>query len=270
MLSFDNRDWRVEADFVYVDEEYRADLGFVPRKDFFKTEQSLTRRFYPKNGSISNHSFSASAENYWQPTASYKHTDHSYSLGWSVNFNSRARLNATLENNYILLDDAFDPTRTSGATPLPANTDYNFNQFGVSFDSNYTKLLTYSAETSIGEFFNGESFSIGVELGLRVQPKVNLSLALSYDGIRLPDPYADADLWLATATSEITFSKKLFWSTLIQYSKQRDNIGINSRLQWRFAPLSDLFLVYNDNYYTDHYSAKFRSINLKLSYWLNL
>jgi hypothetical protein len=42
-------------------------------------------------------------------------------------------------------------------------------------------------------------------------------------------------------------------------------------LQWRFAPLSDLFLVYNDNYYTQGgILPNFRSINLKLTYWLNL
>ena len=43
--------------------------------------------------------------------------------------------------------------------------------------------------------------------------------------------------------------------------------GINSRLQWRFAPLSDLYLVYNDNYFTnDKITPQLRSINLKLTY----
>jgi hypothetical protein len=35
-------------------------------------------------------------------------------------------------------------------------------------------------------------------------------------------------------------------------------------------PLSDLYLVYNDNYFTkDQLRPKFRSINLKLTYWIN-
>jgi len=46
--------------------------------------------------------------------------------------------------------------------------------------------------------------------------------------------------------------------------------GKNSRLQWRFAPLSDLYLVYNDNYFTGDFGPRFRSINLKLTYWLNI
>jgi hypothetical protein len=86
----------------------------------------------------------------------------------------------------------------------------------------------------------------------------------------LPEPYASADIWLVTPKIDITFNKKLFWSTLVQYSNQRANLGINSRLQWRFAPLSDLYLVYNDNYFTETFAPRFRSINLKLTYWLNL
>ena len=31
-------------------------------------------------------------------------------------------------------------------------------------------------------------------------------------------------------------------------SNQIDGFGINSRLRWRFTPLSDLYLVYNDSY----------------------
>ncbi|MGA0212184.1 MAG: hypothetical protein ACO3JH_04225, partial [Flavobacteriaceae bacterium] len=65
-------------------------------------------------------------------------------------------------------------------------------------------------------------------------------------------------------------NKQLFWSTLVQYSNQTENLGINSRIQWRFAPLSDLFLVYNDNYFSEALIPTFRSINLKFTYWLNL
>lgn len=51
---------------------------------------------------------------------------------------------------------------------------------------------------------------------------------------------------------------------------QTTELGINSHLQWRFAQLSDLYLVYNDNYFTETFSPRFKSINLKLTYWLNL
>ena len=57
----------------------------------------------------------------------------------------------------------------------------------------------------------------------------------------------------------------------LQYSNVSKNFGINSRLQWRFAPLSDLYIVYNDNYlYENSLIPSLRSISFKLSYWLDL
>ena len=106
---------------------------------------------------------------------------------------------------------------------------------------------------------------------MRIQPRFLLTLQWDFNRVVLPNPYPTANIVLVSPKVEYTFSKKLFWSTLIQFSNQMDNLGINSRLQWRFAPLSDLFLVYNDNYYTHGtIQPNFRSINLKLTYWLNL
>ena len=105
---------------------------------------------------------------------------------------------------------------------------------------------------------------------LALQPWVGLSMGLGYERIRLSDPYADADLWVLSPGVDITFSTSLFWSMLVQYSTQQDSFGVNSRLQWRFAPLSGLYLVYNDNYFTDRFSPRYRSLTLKVTYWLNI
>jgi hypothetical protein len=55
-------------------------------------------------------------------------------------------------------------------------------------------------------------------------------------------------------------------------------MNINSRLQWRFKPVSDLFLVYTNNYFAQNipnypvnsFAVKNRAIVLKLTYWLNV
>ena len=270
ILYYDDRLWRFAADFVYVDEDYQADLGFVPRKDVFKTGQSATRRFYPKKGTISSHSLGALAVNFWRPNQNYRHTDYTYRLSYDIAFTNQATFGVQLLNNYIYLTNSFDPTRTEGALPLPGEMGYTFSQANAEYVSNPSKLFSYTASASAGEFFNGHQYSIGGQLNYRWQPWANFSVAVNYDKILLPDPYPSADLWLVSPRAEVTFSKSLFWSTLVQYSNQRDNIGVNSRLQWRFAPLSDLFFVYNDNYFSNQFAPKFRSVSLKLTYWLNI
>ena len=46
-------------------------------------------------------------------------------------------------------------------------------------------------------------------------------------------------------------------------------MNINTRLQWRYKPASDFFLVYTDNYYTLPFSVRTRAMVLKFNYWLN-
>lgn len=269
-LTFNKRKYNFTTDFVYVDREFRSDLGFVPRRDVFKQNNSIRRYFYPHNNSINRHSIGFLSILYFRPTLDYKRTDHNLILSWMPEFKDLSTLDIRLSNNYIFLSAPFDPTRSKDALPLPGDKGYYFNQVSAEYISSNARLLTFTARTEAGQFYNGHNFSARTAISFRIQPWVLLGLNLNFDGINLPDPYPNANLWLVTPIIDVTFSKSVFWSTLVQYSNQRDNLGINSRLQWRFAPLSDLYLVYNDNYFTNEFGPKFRSINLKVTYWLNI
>lgn len=268
---YNKNNWLLISDWVYVDNDFQADLGFVPRTDIFKVGNSIQRFFYPKNRNVINRqSGQLLLINYWRPTLDFKLSDYLFRASWVLDFKNQANLTTHFINQYIYLTGDFDPTRTEGGVPLSGNKGYRFNQINAIYTSNNTRLLTYSLNTTLGQFFNGNRYSVGGTIAYRVQPWAQFSLNINYDGIRLPEPHSKADLWLVTPRIDITFNKSLFWTTLIQYSNQRDNLGINSRLQWRYAPLSDLYLVYNDNYFTNNFEPRFRSINLKVTYWLNL
>lgn len=92
-------------------------------------------------------------------------------------------------NSFIFLNDDFDPTGTEGGIPLPGNQSYSFNNVEFGYTSNQAKVFAFEAEGAVGEFFNGNRFSLGGEAVLRIQPKVRLSLNVNYDRIALPDPY---------------------------------------------------------------------------------
>lgn len=267
-VTRNSRKWVYIADLVQVEENFRADLGFVPRKDFLKGGLSATRHFYPDSRYVSRHSLGLLSINYWKPTAEWAYTDHLNRVQHQTYFKDQSTLDVQMLDNFIYLSAPFDPTRT-GSTPLPADAGYRFYQAFAAYTSNTAQLLTYTVNTTLGQFFNGERYGLSTTVGYRYQPWVSGQVSLSYDAISLPEPYARAQLWLLTPRLDITFSKQVFWTTLVQYSNQSDNFGINTRLQWRFAPLSDLFLVYNDNYYASGFVPRFRTLNVKLSYWLN-
>jgi len=269
-IGFNSRKFKFFTDWVYVGEDFRSDLGFIRRNDIVKAATNLERVYWPRDSFINNHSFTFFPIVIWSPENDFQNTDYNLMSRWRARFQDQSQVQVELSNQYTYLFDDFDPTNTDGGIPIPGDQGYHYNSVKLEYRSDRRKIFSYSVEPTIGRFYNGNQFSVQGRMALRFQPKALLSILVNYDQISLPDPYPSANIWLISPKIDITFSKSIFWSTLIQYSNQRDNLGINSRLQWRFAPLSDLFIVYNDNYFVNEFAPKLRSINLKLTYWLNI
>nr|WP_292964836.1 MULTISPECIES: DUF5916 domain-containing protein [unclassified Allomuricauda] len=269
-IKYNSRFFNLGLNGNFVGNNFRSDLGFVPRTDMLFVNPTAELIFYPIKGKLNSHGFVAYPEFVWRPTLDYKNTDYFIYTGWQGEFKTQEEISIRLFNRYTYLSNPFDPTRTEGGTELPGETGYYYTSGEIEFASDRRKIFSYSLEPGYGDFYNGTRFVFEGEMNLRLQPKMNISLGFNYNSIKLPEPYESADIWLVSPKIDLTFSKSVFWSTLIQYSNQLDNLGFNSRLQWRFAPLSDLFLVYNDNYFVNSFMPRIRSINLKLTYWLNI
>ena len=269
--EYNVRNYQVRLSGVFVGDNFRSDLGFIRRTDIFKINPSFQRNFWPKTGKFQQHSFEVVPIFIWRPTLDFENSDYTIISRWDARFTNTSSLQIEMFNRYTKLYDEFDPTRSDDGIPLPADSDYHYTDFGISYRSDQRKELSYSIEPSYGKFYNGNKFSFEASMNYRWQPHFQASLDVRYDSINLPEPYSDASIWLIGPRIDITFNKKLFWATLIQYSTQQDNFSVNSRLQWRFAPLSDLFVVYNDNYFVENrFAPRVRSLNLKLTYWLNI
>ena len=85
----------------------------------------------------------------------------------------------------------------------------------------------------------------------------------------MPEPYKDAELILIGPRLDFTFTQNLFFTSLVQYNNQIDNLNLNLRFQWRFAPVSDLYIVYTENSFPGNYTIKNRGLVFKISYWFN-
>tara|TARA_B100000809_G_scaffold57613_1_gene53754 strand:+ start:254 stop:2449 length:2196 start_codon:yes stop_codon:yes gene_type:complete len=264
------RDFNVRLSGVYVGDNYESDLGFLRRTDIFKITPKIERTFWPMESTIQKHSFSVTPIFIWKPDLNFKNSDYAVISRWQANFKNTGEFTAEMYNRFTYLFSAFDPTGTEGAIALPIDSSYKYTTLSLGYRSDKRKTFSYQIEPSVGTFFNGKKYSFEANLAWRIQPKFSGSLQVNYDKINLPDPYPDASIWLIGPKIDLTFNKSIFWSTFIQYSSQQKNIGLNTRLQWRFAPLSDLFIVYNDNYFSNDLTPRFKSLNLKLTYWLNI
>lgn len=266
-LNYNSLRWRVRSTLQNVGENYNPEVGFVRRTGYTRGALSVDYRFWPDSKIFNNYSIGFDFDSFQMEE--YGLTDWDANIVIRANFQNTANFSLRLRREYVFLFNEFDPSGTGGLE-LPEESDYAYNLIFANFNSDRRKLFSYDFNLRIGDYFNGTRFSLRGSLDYRFQPFGSVSLDFNYNRIRLPEPYNDADLYLIGPRFDFTFTRSVFWTTFIQYNSQIDNININSRLQWRFKPVSDIFLVYTDNYFPDHLTSKGRAIVLKATYWLNL
>lgn len=269
--EYNNRHYNIRLSGLYVGDNFRSELGFIRRRDILRIDPQIQRSFWPKSGKAQRHRLSITPQFIWRPELDFQNSDYNIMTRWQTTYQNNSEIEFTVSNRFTFLFNDFDPTGTFGAIPLPGNEGYTYSNFEISYRSDRRQAFSYNISPSYGEFFNGTRFSVRADLTWRIQPYFSGSAQINFDEINLPNPFPNATIILVGPRLDFTFTKNLFWATFIQYSNQRDNFSVNTRLQWRFAPLSDLFIVYNDNYFTgDIFAPRFRSLNLKLTYWLNI
>lgn len=266
-MLFSDLRWNWSFSYQDVGKEFNPAVGFVPRVDFKRLNPDVAYLFYPKRGIINRHGPRLEYEGYYNETLGT--TDRDVNIGYTFRFNSLSSLEIMQRNRYVYLFNDFDPTRSRGE-PLMAGTDYLTRTINIEYTSDPRKKFNTRLESEFGQYFTGYIQRIQSQTALRMGYTANISMNFNYARIRLPAPQNSADLILVGPRIDLTFSKTVFWTTFIQYNNQIDNININTRVQWRFAPASDFFLVYTDNYFPGDFLPKQRSLVFKLNYWLNL
>ncbi|CAI8215387.1 MAG: Uncharacterised protein [SAR116 cluster bacterium] len=269
-LVFNSRYFNMGLRGNYVGEGFQSDLGFVRRKDIIAARPFVELAFWPKKGKVNNHNLRLSPNAIWRPGLDMQNTDFTMFSSWTTKYRNQSEISGRMFNRYTFLTEEFEPSGKDNAVPLPGNVGYHYTSFEIRYQSDRRKVFSYSIEPGFGQFYEGHRNVIAGSFNLRLQPKVIVGLQYEYNQLRMPKPYSNTEITIISPRVDITFNKSVFWTTLVQYSNRNDNLGVNSRVQWRFAPLSDLFVVYNDNYFVTDFGPKFRSLNLKFTYWLNI
>jgi hypothetical protein len=257
----------VELNQVYIGKQFNAETGYVPRTDYLRINPRLTTKFYPRSGKIENHGFFTEVDNFYQP-GTMKLTDREVGFDYIVNFKDRTHMELKSNYMFVLLRRDFDPTN-QGAKFLLSGTSYQWLDVSFLLTSDNRKILKYDFQTGYGGYFNGNRWFFQGGFNYRFQPYGYISLIYSYNRLILPSPWTTTGFLLVGPKVDITFTDKLFFTTYVQYNQQAKNLNINSRFQWRYKPVSDLYLVYTDNYFPETWFVKNRALVLKMTYWFN-
>lgn len=153
--------------------------------------------------------------------------------------------------------------------PLPP-AKYVFTNGTIMYSTDKRKYTWFETRLTVGQFYNGNQLSMSAGINYRRTPWGVFGLRLERYDLQFPEPYKRSLLYLINSKTELSFSKNLIWTTFLQYNTQANNFNVNSRLQWRYKPMSDLFIVFTDNHGTLPFERNNRALVLKMNYWLNL
>ena len=275
-LSFNNLQWDASLIVQNIGANFNPEVGFARRTNYQRVASTTWYNYYPKSGPVQSHGPGFDFD-YFRNQAQGT-TDYDVNLMYRIRMNNTSTFDIRFRRDFVLLLDPFDPTNTE-SLELDAFTSYGNFLIISNYLSDRRKKFSYEFNLRAGGYFNGNRINLSGNFSYRLQPRGVISLDYSINRIRLPKPFADANLVLFGPRFDLTFTKSLFWTTFLQYNSQISNLNINSRLQWRFKPVSDIFLVYTDNYFASAFQngdlvnigqPRFRSIVLKMTYWLNL
>ena len=276
--GYGGRAFNVMVNISGLGDNYINDFSLIPRQKHYDALEDTTYilgfnhwwatmgyKFYPKNTFINQHGFSLTTNGDRTATSSELIQDkHQLSYKFLMKNTSALDLSYAHEGVNLLYPFGFTDNE-----PLPAQL-YRFDYGQIKYMTDKRREIKLTFGFRYGSFYNGTRTEFSLAVDYRVQPWGNFSLNFVQNDLEFPGNYGTEQLLLFGPKAEINFSKNFFWTTFMQYNTQSDNFNINSRLQWRYMPMSDLFIVYSDNYMVEHFGPRNRGLVLKLNYWFNL
>jgi hypothetical protein len=272
------KDWNFFGELGNVGKNYYTDMGYVQRinnydalKDttirlgFNGLYANISKRIYIQKGKVAR--YVVGFENFTVLNTNYSLSENEATLKIGAELRNSSGYMINLANTNLNL---LYPTKPGNGVPLPTGK-YAYSEINLMYYSDMRKAFSWNSKLTLGQYYNGSIVGIGGGIIWRNQPHLTLSLNAEVDKIQLPKKYGNNDLILIAPKFEYNFSTQIFWSSFVQYNTQTNNFNINSRLQYRYKPMSDFFLVYTDNYYTDPLlKNKNRALIFKFNYWFNL
>lgn len=290
-LRYRDLRWFLMWNHEYVSKDFRARTGFVPRianydtngrvrlYDYWRLEPEIKRTWYPQGSKLlNNYSLMVYNSSYYDSAMGMTESESEMALDLSLQ--NSAVIHVSLDNSYQRLFIPFKPF-----DDLPAFFgEYRWWSIHSEFTTNNRKPVYCFAEISHGGYFTGMKSEFAGEMFYRL-PALGKSelpkwvLSANWNRVVVRDDQGGGDaVNLLGLKAEHSFNTLCYLTSYFQYNSQAERMNINIRFQWRYRPMSDLFVVLSQNWNqfpsttsleSYYWAARSRSVAVKWVYWLN-
>ncbi len=262
-IDYQDGTYIVNATYTGIQKSFTNEMGFVPRRGIGKFWGFFAYDWRPASlrkwiRSLRPHvpiTYISDAE------GKIETREVDYHLG--VNFQNGSAIEmgtgASLENIYQPF------TISNNRIKVPASL-YKHRNYFIRGNSDRSRRLSGSGRFEVGEFYGGYKHTYMLGASYRFNHKLNADFNYTHNNISLPQPNGHFKTNLLLMRFNYSFSTTVFLKALVQYNSDLRLWSSNIRFNIIHRPLSDFFLVYNEQ--RDEFSGKLldRAVIAKFTY----
>ena len=231
-----------------VGDNFRDDIGFIRRRGIRKHFADFGIRFRPewwrKFGVRELHPHTRYNIYTDQSNTKVAHTNH-VAMAWFFERGGYLELQWNPRFERIIAPFRIRPDQSF------APGSYGWNEFVLELETDHSRKVSASALITGGGFWSGSQKSTKVGVLFRPSYHLTFDTAIQRNDIHLPFPMHDFVVNLVTSRIGYAFNTRTFLDTLVQYNTDLKQFSANVRFDLIHRPLSDLFVVYNEQRLTD-------------------
>ena len=234
------------ADHLAVEDHFNPEIGFVRRDNFRRT--NIAGRFSPRPRSIESiRQFTLEGRLDYFLTADESLLETRLrSVSFDAEFENSDRVKVDVLNSFERLDEPFE---IAPDVNLPVGL-YGFSDVEVSYAFGAQRRVSGTVSVRAGSFWSGDITAVEFSQGrAEILEQFSVEPSVSVNWIDLPEGAFRTEL--ARLRLTYSFTPRMFFSGLVQYSSSGDSLSTNLRLRWEYSPGSELFVVYTDDHDTD-------------------
>ncbi len=181
----------------------------------------------------------------------------------SIHFNSGASIEVAHNGRFEELTEPFQIY--PNGDPIPVGR-YGWNEWWSRLNSDPSQPISGSATFIFGTLWSGTQRSLRGEVSLKPGYHFQATLGLQRTSAELDLPRLDFVTSIWTLRTNYSFNTNMFLDALLQYDRARERINSNVRFNLIHHPLSDLFVVYNEQrFVTDEPIIPGRAVIVKFT-----
>ena len=248
--------WRVEFSYRDIADLFNPEVGFVERTGIEEPEVALGWSWRSETAPVRE----------VEPHARLIYTmDQSHELAtrfqhWATTIVLRdgSDMEVAWNPGFDKLTETFVLSEEDDAL-VPAGS-YPQDQWLVTYSSDEGDPVSFSVFSEFGDFFDGDFWSAEAGVVARITRHVRGELEMSRTEIDLPArdddpstpvldplPPSSFDFTLASARVGLAFTTRVTLDALLQYNSDLEDFSTNLRLNFKYRPGSDIYVVYNES-----------------------